>query len=1105
MEQEKVHDNFDKMVRNTQIYRRQNNNKLIGAHRIAFFSLAILLVMIFSMDLTSAFEFDNVKNFKKEGKYGKVEIRNSILGIPFLQLGKVAEYELTYNTDSCLVDCHAEGTATLYEEGRIFQKMKFVNKQGKNKNIDYTIYIKTDGEWIEYNGAKVVAGEYEWRIEGKKSANENVDWIGTAFGIDLTDWAWWDTGWEKRREVTILGGITQLDNFTVLINVTFDSDMAIDFIDLRFIDGACSGVQNVELDYEFDVVSDSNYALIWVKIPELAVGTDTICMYYKNTAATNGEDIPNAWDDNYKLIYHFTEGTGTNVFDSSFSEGNGTIATGGGVLWNTTAGRIGNAYNFNKSMLINVTTASGINFTDAPFTMETFIISPSSDGFRPIVAGDGSNNMWGAALSTTSTVLLGKQAVDQSTSTDTITVNVSDYISIVYESDDNVNFTINRTADSGNTHSYSTTFTAKSNMHIGRDAGSTFIGRLDELRISNISRSLDWQIRSRDNVLMNNSFSGEEDVGLSVGVVLSFPADGSSFATAVLNFTANLTASGGNLTNATLFIWNPDNSLFGTNFTEVTGLTNTTTLTFDNFVLGTGYQYNFFACVNDTSPNTLCNFTTANFSFNIGINKDSETFALSTLETQDEMFEVNISIPAGIVAVEGTFNYNGTPHRADVTCDISACSLSTTIDIPLVTEGENQSKNFFWQINSFSSTTVIQTNTTLAEQNVSRIHFELCNATFVNNTANFTAWDEQNIYRVNPFDFGGTFEIWLGGGTVKRNNSISQTQVAEVATCILPGNETFRIDSTIEYNENLNGSIYSTRNYYFQNDTVSSSIKDINLFLLVAADATSFILKVQNNALIPLANVLIYTQRFYPGENVFRTVQVSKTDSNGQTVGFFETETIDYRFRITQQATTLLQTIVQKMIPETAPFTLLFTVGQDEGNPWETTQNLSDFNFELNFNKDTKVVTYTYEDTSGNLQLSRLLVTEHNRSGLNERVICDFNSSQASSTIVCNVGNSTTSYIATALITRSGSRLIVDIITFVVESFSSIVGLYGVFLAWFIILISGFAFKFNEIAGIAMINVAVIFVNLIGLVTFGAFAVTSIIAVSLLIIVMMNK
>ena len=46
-------------------------------------------------------------------------------------------------------------------------------------------------------------------------------------------------------------------------------------------------------------------------------------------------------------------------------------------------------------------------------------------------------------------------------------------------------------------------------------------------------------------------------------------------------------------------------------------------------------------------------------------------------------------------------------------------------------------------------------------------------------------------------------------------------------------------------------------------------------------DDTSFILSVQDENLLAVPGVLVETQRYYPGLDQFKTVQVGKTDISG--------------------------------------------------------------------------------------------------------------------------------------------------------------------------------------------------------------------------------
>ncbi|KKK60900.1 hypothetical protein LCGC14_3019740, partial [marine sediment metagenome] len=346
------------------------------------------------------------------------------------------------------------------------------------------------------------------------------------------------------------------------------------------------------------------------------------------------------------------------------------------------------------------------------------------------------------------------------------------------------------------------------------------------------------------------------------------------------------------------------------------------------------------------------------------------------------------------------------------------------------------------------------------------------------------------------------FNVWLGRGTVKRNNTFDESSIAELNLCIKQ-ERTYFTDANIEYDEAI-GTTYTQRNYFFQNDTINNSLKHVRLFLLPSTLSTSFIIKVQDDRILPLPDHLVKIQRFYPGTGGFETVQIVRTDDNGQSVGFFEVETVDYRFIVSVNNTLLLTTEKQKVKGESVPFTLTFTIGVDLGAPWQPYENITDLVFTLSHNKTTDLVVFQYEDLSGEFTSSNLIVQRLNSSFENV-VICNRISTQAAAILSCDLsGNQTGSYVARGFITRT-EEFLAGQLPFSIEDFTELLGLYGVFLGWFIILVSAFAFKFNEIAGIVMINLSIIFVNLIKLVSFGLVFITAIMAASIVIIIILEK
>ena len=571
-------------------------------------------------------------------------------------------------------------------------------------------------------------------------------------------------------------------------------------------------------------------------------------------------------------------------------------------------------------------------------------------------------------------------------------------------------------------------------------------------------------------------------------------------------FNATLNTLDQNITNATLSIWFSNGSLFNMTTNILTGTPiNSTTWNIANIPLN-DFIWNVEGCSIGTFVE--CRVADSNFTFSrLGYTLDSQFFNTTVFETDLQRFEINITTIPSILSVDARLFYNGTSISATTNCIGDSCNIFKEIDIPLVVgDGvESQNKSFFWNITLFDGTASITTPTDALEQNVSRIHLEECDATFTTLALNFTARDEQTNTRIDPFYFAGFLsDFWLGSGSVRRSNSFSNTSITEFNVCLNPTNRNFTVDAEIEYNDEVNSTTYNTRNYFFQDDIINNITQHIPLFLLAIDDSTSFILKVQDKNLLPVADALIITQRLDVGAGNFTTVQISKTDENGQTVGFFKTETVDYRFIIKKNGVTLLETSAQKVVPESSPFTLIFTVGADEGAPWIRFEDLSNLTNSLTFNTSNNLVSYTYIDTSGEFNLGRLLVVRQNLSGISP-VICDINSSLSSATLICDVGGSDNTYTASGFINRVSGSFLVSQIVFSIASFAGTVGLLGVFLGWFIILVSAFAFKFNEVAGIVLMNLAVILTNIIGLVNFGFLFIFGMMAVSIIIIIQFEK
>jgi hypothetical protein len=97
--------------------------------------------------------------------------------------------------------------------------------------------------------------------------------------------SWWDTNWAKRSQLTV-GASSDLTDYQIKVDVTYDTDMESNFDDIRFIDSDDS----TELIYWLEEFDSGASATFWVKVPALTTGNNTLYMYYDNASAPSNSD-----------------------------------------------------------------------------------------------------------------------------------------------------------------------------------------------------------------------------------------------------------------------------------------------------------------------------------------------------------------------------------------------------------------------------------------------------------------------------------------------------------------------------------------------------------------------------------------------------------------------------------------------------------------------------------------------------------------------------------------------------------------------------------------------------------------------------------------------
>jgi len=604
---------------------------------------------------------------------------------------------------------------------------------------------------------------------------------------------------------------------------------------------------------------------------------------------------------------------------------------------------------------------------------------------------------------------------------------------------------------------------------------------------------------SQKNVGYVRLYSLSESFNPNVSVTLLIPPDNTVTGSNNLTFNASYVALSSNLTNATYYIWNSDGTVFNRTISEINGTTNLTSVNFTGFTAGM-YDWNVFACVRNSTA-SVCRFADNNFSFSwVPFEIISTSFNASTYETSTETFTMSIQTLEDIVSVSSRLIYNGSSYLGTTSCVANQCTLSRSIDVPLVSPSVNsENKTFFWNISVFpesGSSITFSTESMLQGQNVSKIFLQACGSGVGNLTLNFTAYDEQNRTRIAPFLFDATFNFWLGGGTVYKNYSFNNNTIVERTLCISPGDKTFRTDAHITYSgTNASNGTYSQRNYFFQNASLTNTLQSISLFLLNIDSSTSFIQKVVTTSQIPVRQALIFTQRYYPEDNTFETVSVTKTDNAGQSVGFYETEIPDYKHFITKNGELLKVTEQGKIFPEVAPFTLTFIIGESLTSIWEPFEGIGNLFSNLTYNKTTQIVTYTWIDISGALSIANLTVERVYASQANQ-LICSESSILQAGILTCNVTGQTGTLIAKGFIGRSPAVLD-QLITIVVNELREALARPFLFL-WILFLIGAVGLGlYSPPVGIPIFCFVLIIGALMGLAAIGWIFIWGIIALAI--------
>ncbi|RLG70179.1 MAG: hypothetical protein DRO04_02245, partial [Candidatus Iainarchaeum archaeon] len=401
---------------------------------------------------------------------------------------------------------------------------------------------------------------------------------------------------------------------------------------------------------------------------------------------------------------------------------------------------------------------------------------------------------------------------------------------------------------------------------------------------------------------------GSEEQSTGVTITLISPDDGAVTTKLKNFFSANLTTPDGkSLKNATLYVWEPDGSLLGTNFTDsINGQTSAiVNLSLSGFYPAEGFKWAYYACSNATSE--ACSWS-ENKTLHVKAIVNSIDYNSTTYETKRETFTLNITAPEEYTPTNCKFVYDGTEYSiSPLDLGNDQYLLTKTIDVPTVTSAGNKSFSFEFKLGTLTQTESYQ-------QYVDTINFSYCDSSpFINISFQdeiATVPDNATIY--------SQWNYWLGSGTTYKTYAYQNTsENPYYAFCFSPSNQTLFTNVSLTY-----GNSDSPQRKYVDSLTLTNQTTNITLFLLSSGDGMYVTFQVLSANNEPIKDVYVTAEREI--DAVWYLIESSYTDDAGS-VTFWLNPNYLHRFNFTKSG---YEKYVTTLIPTQSTYTV--TLGSVE-------------------------------------------------------------------------------------------------------------------------------------------------------------------------------
>lgn len=987
-------------------YKNMENHKKTALYKaLCCVILALAIVMLSQINLISAFEFDNVKEYNLETKTTTIinafglgstiakaklitpQINNVIAG----ENRRVMIFEIENLGDEIYTEALENMKFIDIKRARVNNNKVFsyeyaiygnvrVNDYGaeiciNNENYEGTLICNREivGHHIEnkiigweaLNNRDIPIGNITIALVTDVNVGDHYDGIPTLFGIDVPEWAEWVEGYNID-----LVGYWNADegSGTNLIDVT-DGEFNGTIINTVYNGSGKVGADGMKLDGVSDTVNIGDVNILdqpaQMSLTMWIFPTDSGNAYDTLISKRNPAGWVWAIQDSDDKMSFFIDGSDWDISDSTvdFNAWNFVAVTvnGTSIAW------------YKNGMPDGTDVHAGAGDSGADDVYLGAFDNLDSFEFQGVMDEVG---MWNRTLTAAEILAMYNAAVGMSY---TVPGSSNDPIVTLNTPSDNSAYSVDSVtlncSATDDVEVVNVTLNINAVANYTQDGTSSNFTELYQTYNNLPDSYYNWTCEARDDE--NNLGSAIStrsfliDTSAPTATIIT-PTNGFSVLASTIPYNLSVNATVSDLALGTCLFYN------GTGNNSVTCGDNVTAL------MGGG-EHTLGWYVNDTAGNEVYD------SIIININYYNHSAAYTDPAIIQETYDFNLTVNANSLGeFNGSFYYNNTAYVADYSDNGTVGYVGYTLQVDdeglipfnftYYINGTMVNANYSHVVNQIQNHTVVAGGVCPSDLSPA-LHYDFKseqNDTLLNTTADYI------------FRYGIT------------NNTLKTTSGTITSTDF-----TVCMNSTIWNNYSLGyGEIqyqstgYSDRRHYnFNSERLSNTTVNATLYSLIAGSSTSFLFTIQKGDLSVFSNAYITLNRWYPDEDTYKIVEMSRTDDEGQTVMKVEIEDVDYRVGVYYQNGTLVYLAAPfRLVCIATPCSYSLIVPEEAGNSFENWKNLQ---VSITYNETTQIFTMIYNDPSQDTDAVNLSV--YRDSGISELLICTDSAESYTSVLSCNV------------------------------------------------------------------------------------------------------